>query len=132
MKSDIADLKKLVFGIMQNRDSGENLNPDQTDLVNRLLERIEASESTQRKERPIDIEDIKPQQTVGEANPSPHSVDAIEVAEVEEESLSLRDKEMELIQKALKKHKSNKNAALELGISERTLYRKIKEYNINE
>ena len=132
MKSDIADLKKLVFGLIQNREGGKDLHPDQADLVNRLLERIEAAEESQSKERPIDIDDIRPQQTVGEANPSAHSVDAIEVAEVEEESLSLRDKEMELIQKALKKHKSNKNAALELGISERTLYRKIKEYNINE
>lgn len=50
---------------------------------------------------------------------------------VEEESLSIADKEKELIEKALKKHKGKrKDAALDLGISERTLYRKIKEYNI--
>ena len=53
-----------------------------------------------------------------------------EVEEIIEESLSLQAMEIELIQKALVKHKSNKNAAGELGISERTLYRKIKEYNI--
>ena len=50
----------------------------------------------------------------------------------EEESLSLVDKEIELIKKALEKHKGRRrNAALDLGISERTLYRKIKEHNID-
>lgn len=54
-------------------------------------------------------------------------------AEILEESLSIAEKERELIQKALKKHKGKrKDAALDLGISERTLYRKIKEYNIKE
>ncbi len=56
-----------------------------------------------------------------------------ETAEVVEESLSIAEKEKELIQKALKKHKGKrKNAAIDLGISERTLYRKIKEYQLIE
>ncbi|MFN0274214.1 MAG: sigma-54 interaction domain-containing protein [Chitinophagales bacterium] len=55
------------------------------------------------------------------------------IQEHEEENLSLVDKERELIEKALIKHKGKrKDAALDLGISERTLYRKIKEYNIQE
>jgi len=55
------------------------------------------------------------------------------VQEHVEESLSLVDKEKELITKALIKHKGKrKDAALDLGISERTLYRKIKEYQIEE
>ena len=50
-----------------------------------------------------------------------------------EESLSITDKEKELIIKALKKHKSKRrDASLDLGISERTLYRKLKEYDIDE
>lgn len=50
-----------------------------------------------------------------------------------EESLSLEDREKELIAKALEKHKGKrKYAALELGISERTLYRKIKEFQLGE
>jgi DNA-binding NtrC family response regulator len=50
-----------------------------------------------------------------------------------EESLNIMDKEKELIEKALKKHKGKRrDAALDLGISERTLYRKLKEYNIEE
>jgi transcriptional regulator with PAS, ATPase and Fis domain len=53
--------------------------------------------------------------------------------EIIEESLSLEEKEIELIQKALKRHNSKRKlAAQDLGISERTLYRKIKEYNIDE
>ncbi len=58
---------------------------------------------------------------------------ATQLHEEVEESLSLIDKEKELIIKALNKHKSKrKDAALDLGISERTLYRKIKEYHIDE
>ena len=49
----------------------------------------------------------------------------------EEESLSIHDKELELIKKSLEKYKGKrKDAADELGISERTLYRKIKQYNL--
>jgi len=63
----------------------------------------------------------------------PQSDNIQDTQEVTEESLSLADKEMELIIKALEKHHGKrKNAANELGISERTLYRKIKEYNIEE
>jgi transcriptional regulator with PAS, ATPase and Fis domain len=55
----------------------------------------------------------------------------LEHEEVVEDSLSLQEKEIELIKKALEKHRGKrKNAAKELGISERTLYRKINEYNI--
>ena len=50
-----------------------------------------------------------------------------------EESLSIVDKEKELILKALKKHRGKrKDASLDLGISERTLYRKLKEYDIED
>ena len=49
----------------------------------------------------------------------------------EEENLSLQEKELELIKKSLEKYKGKrKDAADELGISERTLYRKIKQYNL--
>jgi transcriptional regulator with PAS, ATPase and Fis domain len=57
----------------------------------------------------------------------------VHTSPVEDESLNLAEREKELIEKALKKHKNRRrNAAQELGISERTLYRKVKEYNINE
>jgi len=55
----------------------------------------------------------------------------IQESEVIEESLSIQEKEIDLIKKALLRHnRKRKNAANELGISERTLYRKIKEYNL--
>lgn len=61
-----------------------------------------------------------------------YAEDNIEESEVVEESLSIEEKEKELIQKALEKYNGRrKNAARELGISERTLYRKIKEYDLN-
>ncbi|TND09189.1 MAG: Fis family transcriptional regulator [Bacteroidetes bacterium] len=62
-----------------------------------------------------------------------HHDEVLPHVEVEEESLSLQDKEVDLIKKALTKHRGKrKYAAQELGISERTLYRKINEYGIKE
>lgn len=62
-----------------------------------------------------------------------HPADDVNHHEEVEESLSLIDREKEFIIKALQKHKGKrKDAAHELGISERTLYRKIKEYDIEE
>jgi len=58
--------------------------------------------------------------------------DPIQDSEIIEESLSLQKKEIDMIRKALEKYNGKrKNAARELGISERTLYRKIKEYDIS-
>jgi DNA-binding NtrC family response regulator len=59
--------------------------------------------------------------------------DDIHAHEEVEESLNIMDKEKELIIKALKKHRGKrKDAAMDLGISERTLYRKLKEYDIDQ
>ncbi|MEJ7684487.1 MAG: helix-turn-helix domain-containing protein [Segetibacter sp.] len=66
-------------------------------------------------------------------HPQPVVFDDIHHHEEVEESLNIMDKEKELIIKALKKHKSKrKDAASDLGISERTLYRKLKEYDIDD
>ena len=63
----------------------------------------------------------------------PVMIDEIDHHEEVEESLNIMDKEKELIIKALKKHKGKrKDASSDLGISERTLYRKLKEYDIVE
>ena len=62
-----------------------------------------------------------------------HHNDEIHHHEEVEESLNIMDKEKELIEKALKKHRGKrKDASSDLGISERTLYRKLKEYDIKE
>jgi DNA-binding NtrC family response regulator len=69
----------------------------------------------------------------GYNNPTPIFLEANAHHEEIEETLALADREKEFIVKALKKHKGRRrDAAAELGISERTLYRKIKEYNIDE
>ncbi len=80
-----------------------------------------------------DVEPIIPEEKpVRKFDMQRDTIDDIQdTQEIIEESLSLADKEVELIRKALEKHGGKrKHAAGELGISERTLYRKIKEYNI--
>ena len=71
-------------------------------------------------------------QNYNQPTSSHHDIEIQDTEEFVEESLSLEEKEKELIIKALEKHNGKrKYASQELGISERTLYRKIKEYNIN-
>lgn len=119
MKSDMNDLKKLVLEMLQH-GGDMNLKGENAEIIQNLYN----GES----------EIIKPSTTPAPMSYAPrhddHSIEDTE--EFIEESLSLEDKEKELIEKALDKHGGRrKNAAQELGISERTLYRKIKEYAIN-
>jgi transcriptional regulator with AAA-type ATPase domain len=100
------------------------LNTEQANTLSRLYnEVIPVNDSTRLLQPVNDSNGFVP--TTATITPDFH--EHIEV----EESLSLEDREKELIQKALEKHKGKrKYAASELGISERTLYRKIKEYHI--
>ncbi len=120
MKKDMSDLKKLVYDLMQNNGDTSNLQKDNAILVKKLYEDSQSEVDVLHTPVPtVNISEIAPQ----------HNIQDTEV--FEEESLSLADKEVELIKKALDKHKGKrKYAAEELGISERTLYRKIKEYHI--
>ena len=121
MKSDMNDLKKLVLEIMQK----ENIESDLNENNAQLLQKLYKDESP----------GLKPKEFVKSSVDFPHHhEDTIQdTEEIIEESLSLEEKEKELITKALNKHNGKrKYAAEELGISERTLYRKIKEYNLNE
>jgi transcriptional regulator with PAS, ATPase and Fis domain len=118
MKRDMTDLKKLVLDLMDNKEpvvTGDNA---------RIFRNLYDSESNSYVPKdpvskhihiePVEKENIQ------------------DTEEFVEESLSLSDKEIELIRKALERHKGKrKYAAQELGISERTLYRKIKEYDID-
>ena len=120
MKKDMNELKKLVFDLMQTGGNvtGAVDNAHVFRKIYRSEPDIFAAES------PLD--DIKI-----EDQPKTAHIEDTEV--FIEESLSLEDKEVEMIKKALDKHHGKrKYAAQELGISERTLYRKIKEYDINE
>ena len=124
MKRDLSDLKKLVIELV-NQGGELSLNNDQAAVVNRLYQEINPGMGSSRILPPAAVE-------------NPHAFsqpmdDDYETMEEVEESLSLEDREKELILKALEKHKGKrKYAASELGISERTLYRKIKEYNLSE
>src|SRR6187431_1809878 len=117
MKKDVTELKKMFFEVIQNPNAIQN-----PALINELKE-FKGHEVMQ----PVYV-----QPTVQPSQPVIMNGDIQEHTEVEE-SLNIMDKEKELIIKALKKHRGKrKDAALDLGISERTLYRKLKEYNIEE
>jgi DNA-binding NtrC family response regulator len=118
MKKDVTELKKMFLDVLQNPQAVQN-----SALINELKE-LKAPEATQ---------SVYVQPTVQQSTqPVLMNGDIHEHVEVEE-SLNIMDKEKELIIKALKKHRGKrKDAALDLGISERTLYRKLKEYNIEE
>jgi transcriptional regulator with PAS, ATPase and Fis domain len=121
MKKDVTELKKMFFEVLQNPNLAhtvpfvdeENLHSFQPTEVTPAAPSLINSGST----KPLIIKDSQ----------------SIDEHEEIEEILSIADKERELIVKALRKHKGKrKDAALDLGISERTLYRKLKEYNIHE
>jgi len=121
MKKDMTDLKKLVHELMTHQGEDLPVTDEHSHLVQKLFEEA----------------DTVVERTVPQA-PSINvkRMDESEIEDTEEiieESLSLEKKEIELIQKALKRHNGKRKlAAQDLGISERTLYRKIKEYNIDE
>lgn len=109
MRKDVSDLKRIVFGMIQGR----------TDFHPETIDNL-SEESHPISDKPVVLH-----------QPANH----VEVQEHEEveEPLSLEDKEIEMIKKALDKYKGRRNkAAKELGISERTLYRKITRYGIEE
>ncbi len=120
MKKDVTELKKMFVEIVQN----PALASQHAAYVGDLKE-LKQSEATY---QPPALTSAQP---VVIHNSNGH--DDIHHHEEVEESLNIMDKEKELIVKALKKHKGKrKDAASDLGISERTLYRKLKEYDINE
>lgn len=132
MKKDLTELKKLVIEII-NKGGSFSVSGDQAEFINRLYADVEATPYETAKL----IAPPSGEKTVVQEVPYPHHVaedeEEYEVHEVVEESLSLEDQEKDLIRKALDKHRGKrKYAAQELGISERTLYRKIKEYNLVE
>ncbi|HEY1024640.1 MAG TPA: sigma-54 dependent transcriptional regulator [Sphingobacteriaceae bacterium] len=119
MKKDMVELKKLVAEIIQNGVNADfSSNPQ---LISQLYRDIELS-----------APEAPQQPTITIHHPAPEkNFDITQHAEEFEESLSLVEKESDLIKKALKKHRGKRKlAAQELGISERTLYRKIKELNL--
>ncbi|MBP8959158.1 MAG: sigma-54-dependent Fis family transcriptional regulator [Bacteroidales bacterium] len=123
MKSDMNDLKKLIFEIL-NRERDESLR-EGTPIT---LKKRTDIESINKAVNNLNNINMEPVEDFGSKD-EPAVIQDTE--EIRDESLSISDKEAELIKKALEKHNhKRKYAAKELGISERTLYRKIKEYDI--
>jgi transcriptional regulator with PAS, ATPase and Fis domain len=118
MKKDIHDLKKVVADILQKDSESIKIGETNRQLLKQLDEDIQEYSL---KDNGVSMH---------EEYEDPYD-EPIQESEVIEESLSLQKKEIDLIRKALEKHNGKrKNAARDLGISERTLYRKIKEYDI--
>jgi transcriptional regulator with PAS, ATPase and Fis domain len=126
MKQDMNELKKLVYDLLGNQQPE---NGDYLKQHGRLFENLGAYENDYAQpEEPekyiLSVKDAQEYESQ-KVEDIPH--------ETEEEVLSLESKEKELILKALKKHNNKrKYAAQDLGISERTLYRKLKQYDIEE
>jgi DNA-binding NtrC family response regulator len=123
MKKDMMELKKLVAEILQNGGNTSHIMEDNTHYINQLYQDVDQTMNHDPQQSQLTIK--KPSQN------APVDYNYTHDAEEVEESLSLIDKESDLIKKALKKHKGKRKfAAQELGISERTLYRKIKELSL--
>ena len=127
MKSDLNDLKKLTHELMENENisSVQKNNPD-------LIKKIYGEETNENKT----LEFIGKTENKSEINyPESNNVNQYDYAEtiIEEEPLSLLEKEIEMIKLALKRSNGKRKAAAEeLGISERTLYRKIKQFDLQD
>ncbi|WP_295832755.1 sigma-54 dependent transcriptional regulator [uncultured Winogradskyella sp.] len=126
MKSDLNDLKKLTMEIMKSGNSSE-VEKDNEGLIQKIY-------GDDEDETPKDIPMLAiPEHREEIIEPTIQTEDKYHFAEEieEEETLSLHDKELELIKKSLERHSGKRKlAAAELGISERTLYRKIKQFDL--
>jgi transcriptional regulator with PAS, ATPase and Fis domain len=131
MKGDLTDLKKLTLELLKNNDS-EKVQEENETLIRKIYgnkeERINEQEDTM-------AEILHLPEPVIENGTHTNQIqeDRYHFAEEiqEEETLSLQEKEIELIKKSLERNRGKrKAAAAELGISERTLYRKIKQYDL--
>ncbi|WP_029033191.1 sigma-54 interaction domain-containing protein [Salinimicrobium terrae] len=127
MKSDLNDLKKLTLELMDS-DGHKNVKEENESLIKKIYgnndeEDVIPEEITEEELEVLQI----PQQNTPDKLDKYYFAEEIE----EEETLSLQDKELELIKKSLERHNGKRKAAAEeLGISERTLYRKIKQYDL--
>ena len=125
MKQDVTEMKRVIVDLLNNNNLSNN---EKTALITKLSDSSALDGEIKFNEQPSNTVSLQ-EENINEEPPS-YNISFQESVEIEE-SLSLEEREKELIQKALKKHNGRrKNAAKELGISERTLYRKIKEFEI--
>jgi len=129
MKRDLNDLKKLTLELMESGNH-QKVQEEHEDLIDKIY-------GDEEEEKDIDIDDIaeKNREVLRISQNKSDDIEDeyyfAEEIEEEEETLSLQSKELELIKKSLERHSGKRKlAAEELGISERTLYRKIKQYDL--
>lgn len=128
MKSDLNDLKKLTLELMEN-DNFKDVQEKNEQLIQKIY-KDPSSNVAENNSQVLALSETSSQNETIEIVNSNENYDFIEDIE-EEEALSLHDKELELIKKSLERHNGKRKlAADELGISERTLYRKIKQYDL--
>lgn len=131
MKGDLNDLKKLTLELLKNNDSEKVQEENET-----LIRKIYGTKDEEIPEQKGNMAEVLhlPEPIVENAAPiAQPQEDRYHFAEEiqEEETLSLQEKEIELIKKSLERNRGKRKAAAsELGISERTLYRKIKQYDL--
>ena len=117
-------MKKLTLELMQTNNLSEFKKNNE-----KLIDKVYNKESFEQKEN-IEIVEVENKKTDRSNAEFDNDFDYIQEVKAIE-SLSIQDKELELIKKSLEKHKGKRKvAAKELGISERTLYRKIKQFNL--
>jgi transcriptional regulator with PAS, ATPase and Fis domain len=127
MKSDLNDLKKLTLELMQNGSS--KVQETNKGLIQKIYGKPEENTIFEEESRVemMPTQNNLMQETFENDEENYLFAETID----EEETLSLEAKEIELIKKSLERNKGKRKAAAdELGISERTLYRKIKQYNL--
>jgi transcriptional regulator with PAS, ATPase and Fis domain len=119
MKNEINDLKKLTLDLMQNGSNSEFQEENQ-----HLIKKIYSEEPSEVENK---VEVVYPETYQQEKTEQYDYAEAVD----EDETLSLQDREFQMIKKSLERNKGKRKlAAKELGISERTLYRKIKQYDL--
>ena len=128
MKADLNDLKKLTMELMKNGNA-KDVQKNNEGLIQKIYGENESDAEFEEQVHDLEILSIPEtsENTTSNIEDKYHFAEEIE----EEETLSLQDKELELIKKSLERHNGKRKlAAEELGISERTLYRKIKQYDL--
>jgi transcriptional regulator with PAS, ATPase and Fis domain len=133
MKNDLNDLKKLTMELMESGND-ESFKEENINLIKKVYGETASEKEFSEESHEEQLEILQlPNKKNQRESLEPKIEDPYDYAEdiEEEETLSLQDKEVELIKKSLERHQGKrKPAADELGISERTLYRKIKQYDL--
>tara|TARA_B110000444_G_C18851186_1_gene605747 strand:- start:4551 stop:5822 length:1272 start_codon:yes stop_codon:yes gene_type:complete len=129
MKGDLNDLKKLTLDLMKSGNSSETQEKNQN-LIQKIYQNVEKKSEVKSVKNDINVNEET--SSLDNKYTQELNYDYAETV-IEEEPLSLLEREIEMVKKALVRSKGKRKiAAQELGISERTLYRKIKQHDLNE